>query len=87
MSAILSGEFVDPAYIALGIAALAITGLLVAFGTALPLFGARPCRWRRARELNRAMLTGWRCEACGASEVTADGRRPRACLKPAEGEG
>ncbi|MDQ2092111.1 hypothetical protein [Marimonas arenosa] len=62
----------------------AIAGLIVAFLLIL-LFSNRPmrhCRWRAQGRGNGEKSCKFRCMACGAETITADGQPPRECLRP-----
>jgi hypothetical protein len=58
---------------------LLIVGIIVTFILVVVFSNPRMrgCRWREDR---RAAPGTYRCAACGAHTVTADGKPPRVCL-------
>ncbi len=60
---------------------IVVVGLLVAFILVL-LFARRDmrgCRWRRRGPAQADGKVQWRCAACGAQLLTADGKPPLHC--------
>ena len=68
---------------------IVVVGLIIAF--VLVAIHARRetrvCRWREHREGGGDRRTRWRCAACGAEIVTADGKAPKVCLARTPGTG